>query len=318
MLLAVVGATGNQGSSVVEAARESQQPIAVRAVVRDARTPKAAALAERVAEIVEANLDDAESLRAAFAGADAAYCVTPPDGDSDWGRETTRARNMAIAACQAKLTHVIWSTQEDTRPVLDAANSTIPVLGGRFRVPSYDAKGEADAAFRDLGVPTTFMRTSFYWESLFVPGVAPTPAADGGAVIKWPLGNAKLPGIVVADIGPCAIGVLARRSTYVGRTIGICAERLTGVEIASAIRDILGIDCRYEAVAPEEFRRGAFASAAGIANMLQYKRDFERVHVRLRDAAVSRSLNPRLRTFREWLEEGATAMAFRRLLGSGS
>jgi uncharacterized protein YbjT (DUF2867 family) len=309
MLLVVVGATGKQGSSVVEAALESKRPIAVRAVVRDVRSAKAAALADRVAEIVEAELDDEGTLRAAFEGADAVYCVTP--GDTEWERETARARNMARAAHEAKLRHVVWSTQEDTRPLLDAAGSTIPVLGGRFRVPSYDAKAEADATFRELGVPTTFMRTSFYWESLFVPGVAPAPERGGGAVIRWPLGDAKLPGIAVADIGRCAVGVLVQGATYVGQTIGICGEQLAGAEMATAIRDVLGIDCRYEAVEPDEFH-----TAPATANMFRYKRDCERAHLGLRDAALSRSLNPRLRTFREWLAEGAAAAAFRRLLGS--
>jgi uncharacterized protein YbjT (DUF2867 family) len=315
MLLAVVGATGNQGSSVINAVRESQRRIAVRAIVRDARTPKAAALAECCAELVEASLDDAESLRAAFEGADAAYCVTPPDGDTDHGRETERARNMAAAARRAKLAHVIWSTQEDTRDLLESAGSTIPVLGGRFRVPSYDAKGEADDAFRQCGVPTTFMRTSFYWESLFIPGLAPTVTADGSVLIRWPLGTSKLPGIAVADIGRCAVGLLARRSAYVGQTIGICGEQLTGVEIANLIGDAFGLDCRYEALEPEEFRRSGIASAAGIANMFQYKRDFERFHVRLRDAALSRSLNPSLKTFREWLQDAPTVTAFRGVVG---
>ena len=309
MLIAVIGATGNQGSSVLEAALESEDAVAVRAVVRDARSDRASALSGRVAEIVEADLDDPEILRRAFAGADAAYCVTP--GDGDWGRETTRARNMAHAAHGAKLQHVIWSTQEDTRQVLDAAGSTIPVLRGCYRVPSYDAKAEADAAFRELGVPTTFMRTSFYWENLFLPGIGPAPAPPGGAVIRWPLGDARLPGIAVADIGRCAVGAFMQRSTYAGRTIGICGEELTGAEIAAAIQDALGVDCRYEPVERDEF-----PTAAGTANMFQYKRDFEQLHRRYRDVALSRSLNPRLRTFRQWLGEDATKATFRRLLGS--
>jgi uncharacterized protein YbjT (DUF2867 family) len=307
MLIAVIGATGNQGSSVVEAALESEHRIAVRAVVRDFRAEKASALAGRVAEIIEADLDDPETLGAAFAGADAAYCVTP--GDGDWGRETTRARNMAHAAHAADLQHVIWSTQEDTRPVLNAAGSTIAVLGGLYRVPSYDAKAEADSAFRELGVPTTFMRTSFYWESLFLPGIGPAPR--GGGVIRWPLGDAKLPGIAVVDIGRCAVGALMQRSTYAGRNIGICGEELTGAEMAAAIQAVVGVDCRYEAVEGDEFR-----TAAATSNMFQYKRDFEQHHRRYRDVALSRSLNPRLRTFRQWLGDDATNAAFRRLLGS--
>lgn len=277
MLVAVVGATGNQGSSVIAAARESGQ-IAVRAVVRDPSSPFAA------------DLDDVDSLARAFAGADAAYCVTPPDGPGDWGRETQRARNMAAAAQEAKLSHVIWSTQEDTRPLVGTA---IPLLGGRYRVPSYDAKADADAAF---DAPTTFMRTSFYWESLFLPGIGPA-----GGVLRWPLGDAKLPGIAVADIGRCAVGIFLRRSEYVGRTIGICGEELSGQEIASAIRDVVGIECRYEPIG-----RGEFAVNEGTANMFAYKRECEHAHRRLRDVALSRALNPRLQTFRQWLADDAT------------
>src|SRR5205814_9849290 len=129
------------------------------------------------------------------------------------------------------------------------------------------------------------------------------------AVIEWPLGEAKLPGIAVADIGRCAIGILGQRSTYVGRTIGICGEELTAAKMAAAIGEVLGIDCRYEDVDATEFR-----ASAGTANMFQYKRDFERAHVRLRNPELSRSLNPGMRTFREWLEADA-ATTFRRILG---
>jgi uncharacterized protein YbjT (DUF2867 family) len=300
VLIAVIGATGKQGSSVIDAARNLSHRFAVRAIVRDARTLKAAALPGHVAELVEADLDDLPSLRKAFKGAACAYCVTPPDREEEFGRETARARNMAIAARDARVQHVVWSTQEDTRPLLEAAGSDIPMLGGRFRVPSYDAKGEADAAFRELGVPTTFMRTSFYWESLFLPHVGPRPTANGVA-IRWPLGGAKLPGIAVADIGRCAVGVFSRRLAYVDRTIGICGEELTGYEIATAIREVLDVVCRYEPIETDEFRQ--LSGAAGIANMFQYKRDLEHVHRGYRDRTVSMSLNPRLKTFRQWLAE---------------
>ena len=313
MLIAVIGATGRQGGGVIDAVHESSYGLAVRAVVRDARAPKATALKARVAQIVEADLDDVRSLRAAFRGADGAYCVTPPDADDQAGRETVRAQNMAAAARDARLEHVVWSTQEDTRPVLAAAGSGMPVLGGRFRVPSYDAKAEADAAFRDLGVPTTFMRTSFYWESLFLPYVGPRSTPEGGAVIRWPLGDATLPGIAVADIGRCAVGLFAQRSTYVGRTVGVCGEQLTGLEIATALGKALGMGCRYEPIDPEKFRRLPFRSAAAIANTFQYKRDFAHAHGQYRDVALSRSLNPELRTFRQWLAEKWTSLAWKRL-----
>jgi uncharacterized protein YbjT (DUF2867 family) len=315
VLIAVTGATGKQGTAVIAAASESPYHITLRALVRNARSPAAIALRTRVGQIVEADLDDVDSLRRAFEGCDGAYCVTPSDPDDELRHETARARNMAAAARDARLEHVVWSTQEDTRPVLDAANSEIPLLGGRFRVPSYDAKAEADASFSEYGVPTTFMRTSFYWESLLAPHIGPQLTSDGAAVIRWPLGAAKLPGIAVADIGRCAVGLFEQRHAYTGRTLGICAEQLTGTEIAEALGNALGIECRYEPIEPEEFRRHLpRSSAAGTTNMFQYKRDFTHAHTRCRSVEKSRSLNPRLRTFRQWLAENSTLTAFTRVL----
>jgi uncharacterized protein YbjT (DUF2867 family) len=316
VLIAVTGATGRQGAAVIDAVNESPYDFAVRAVVRHARSPRASALRGRVRQIVEADLDDADSIRRAFEGCDGAYCVTPPDTEEELGRETVRARTMAAAAREARLEYAVWSTQEDTRAALDAANSGIPLLGGRFRVPSYDAKAEADAAFVEAGVPTTFMRTSFYWESLLAPHIGPRPTSDGSAVIRWPLGAAKLPGIAVADIGRCAVGLFEQRYAYGGRTIGVCAEQLTGFGIATTLGDALGIDCRYEPIEPDEFQRNLPpGSAAATTNMFRYKRDFAHSPSRLRSAPVSRSLNPRLETLRQWLADDATRRAFRRLLG---
>jgi NmrA-like family protein len=196
MLIAVIGATGNQGSSVVDAALESEDTVAVRAVVRNARTDRASALSGRVAEIVEADLDDPETLRRAFAGADAAYCVTP--GDGDWGRETTRAGHMALAAHGAKLEHVIWSTQEDTRPALNAAGSAIPVLGGRYRVPQLRRESGGRRCLSRARRSDHVHAHVVLLGELFLSGIGPAPAPPGGAVIRWPLGDAKLPGIAVA------------------------------------------------------------------------------------------------------------------------
>ncbi len=75
--IAVVGATGAQGSGLVQAILEDRDGgFAARALTRDTRSEKARALAARGAEVVAADVDDAESLRRAFAGAYGAYCVT--------------------------------------------------------------------------------------------------------------------------------------------------------------------------------------------------------------------------------------------------
>ncbi len=76
-VIAVVGATGAQGGGLAQAVLADRDGgFACRAITRDRNKDKAKALAGKGAEVVQADLDDVESLRKAFAGASGAYCVT--------------------------------------------------------------------------------------------------------------------------------------------------------------------------------------------------------------------------------------------------
>ena len=74
-------------------------------------------------------------------------------------KEMSQARNMAQAAKDAGVTHVIWSTLEDTRLRVPLADTRMPTLQGKYKVPHFDGKGEANAIFTELGVPTTLPAT---------------------------------------------------------------------------------------------------------------------------------------------------------------
>ena len=86
---------------------------------------------------------------------------------------------MARAAKAAGVKHVIWSTLDDTRTFMTLDDPRMPTLHGKYKVPHFDGKGEADQAFRDAGVPTTFLLTAFYWENFIYFGTGPKPAGDG-------------------------------------------------------------------------------------------------------------------------------------------
>ena len=101
---------------------------------------------------------------------------------------------MAQAAKDAGVKHVIWSTLEDTRKWVPLTDSRMPTLQGKYKVPHFDAKGEANAVFTELGVPTTFLNTSFYWDNLIHFGMGPKKGADGKLAFTLPMGDKKLPG----------------------------------------------------------------------------------------------------------------------------
>src|SRR6185312_10161779 len=76
-IIAVVGAAGSQGGSVARAIlADDDRAFSLRALTRRPQSERAQALARLGAEVVYADVDDLESLKAAFAGAYGAYCMT--------------------------------------------------------------------------------------------------------------------------------------------------------------------------------------------------------------------------------------------------
>jgi len=303
-LIAVTGATGAQGGGLVRAILDDEEGrFAARAVTRNADSPAAQELARRGAEVVEADLDDRGALARAFDGAWGAYCVTFFWNHFSPDTELAHARNLADAAAAAGVRHVIWSTLEDTRRWVPLADPRLPTLMERYKVPHFDAKGEADAFFDQRGIPTTYLLTSYYWENLLTNG--PRPGDDGVLTLALPMGDARLPGIAAEDIGRCALGVFRRGDELVGRRVGIAGEHLSGGEMAAALSRALGRAVRYHAMPPDTYRSLGFPGAADLGNMFQFKRDFEADYRAVRDVRFARSLNPRLQGFDAWLAANA-------------
>ena len=306
-IITIFGATGAQGGGLARSIlADPNGPFAVRAVTRDVDSDAARSLADAGAEVVAANLDDAAAVERAFAGAYGAYCVTFFWAHFSPERELAEARLMAQAARAAGLQHVIWSTLEDTRRWMQLDDPRMPTLMGRYKVPHFDAKGEADQFFHDAGVPTTFLLTSFYWDNLIFFGSGPKPAADGKLDFVLPMGQAKLPGIAAEDIGRCAHGIFRRGGDLIGQTVGIAGEHLTGAEMAAALTHALGREVRHLDVPPDVYRGFGFPGADDLGNMFQFKRDFNADFCAARSLEVSRALNPRLQTFAPWLGENAS------------
>ena len=300
--LVVFGATGAQGGGLARAIlADPRRRFRLRAVTRNAQSPAARALATAGAEIVVADLDDPASVGRAMAGAYGAFCVTNFWEHFSPEKETAQAHNMAAAAAAAGVGHVIWSTLEDTREYIPLASGRLPVLMGRYLVPHFDGKGEANRAFTDRGVPTTLLYTSFYWDNLIHFGMEPRRGPDGGLRFVLPMGGAKLPGIAAADVGACAFGIFARGGDLVGKSVGIAGEHLTGAQMAAALARALGEPVTHAALTADEYRALAFPGADDLANMFEFKREFEHAYCASRSIACARELNPALMDFSTWL-----------------
>lgn len=306
-IIAVTGATGAQGGGLVRAIlAHPEGGFTARAVTRKPDSEAAKELFAAGAEVVKADLDDEASLAAAFAGAYGVFCVTNYWEHFAPAKEIAQAANLARAAKSAGASHVIWSTLEDVRKWVPVGDDRMPTLMGRYKVPHFDAKGESNHFFTDAGVPTTFLKTSFYWDNFIYFGMGPRPDDDGALAITLPLGDAKLAGIAAADIGACAYGIFVAGGGLIGKTAGIAGAHLTGSDMAAGLSKALGKEVRYKPVSPAVYRALGFPGAEDLGNMFQFNTEFADEYLGSRDIGATRRLNPGLQSFESWLEANAS------------
>ena len=140
----------------------------------------------------------------------------------------------------------------------------------------------------ELGVPTTFLLASFYWENFIYFGMGPKKGPDGTLAITMPMGEEKLAGVASEDIGKCAYGIFKRGKELIGKTVAIAGEHLTGEQMASKMSRAVGKEIRYTNVPPEVYRTFGFPGADDLGNMFQFKRDFNDYFVGVRDITFAR------------------------------
>jgi len=308
-VIAVIAATGNQRGGLCNAIlNDPASGFVCRAITRNPSKEKARALAARGAEVVTADLDDVESLQRAFAGAYGAFCMTNFWEHFSAEKEQTQAKHLADACRAAKVKHAVWSTLEDTRTLMAPDDPRMPMLQDHYRVPHFDAKGEANAHFVDL--PVTFLITSFYWDNFYNVGLGPKKGDDGLYSWTFPMGTSRLPGIAAEDIGKAVFGIFKAGAPYFGKRVGIASENLTIEEMGRKMSKALGIGpIKYHAVEPDAYRSFGFPGAEEMGNMFQVYRDFEKEVVAARIPELTRSLNPELQTFEQWLAKHKDRLA---------
>jgi uncharacterized protein YbjT (DUF2867 family) len=164
-LIAVIGATGQQGGGVVRALQASGQ-FKVRALSRNPGKHR-----ELADEVALADLNRPETLKSAFEGAHGAFLVTNPrEQGADERRQATAAVRVAK---DAGVEHLVWSTL----PNVEA------ISGGKFDVPHFTGKAKVDPIVKAAGFAShTFVIPPFYYQNL-VGALAPQKQADG--LLGW-------------------------------------------------------------------------------------------------------------------------------------
>lgn len=272
--IAVIGATGQQGRSVIDMLHDADVPV--RALVRDPDSPAARALRAAGTDVVQADQEDGKSLADGLAGVASLFYMTTFEGPEGPAGEVRRGHAVADAAARANVPHVVYSS-----------------VGGAERktgIPHFDSKFEVEKRLRTL-VPATILRPTFFMENLTAQL---TPNEYGEIVIRMPMpGDVPVQMIAVRDIGRAAARLLLEPSAIDGDAIEVAGDELTLDLVAAQAGETFGVPARFETI-PLEY----LGDDEDLKAMFRWFADGSAYQA---DLAQSRSLVADVTDLRSWL-----------------
>jgi uncharacterized protein YbjT (DUF2867 family) len=252
-MIAVVGATGQQGGAVVRALQAGHQ-FKVRALTRNPAKHR-----ELADEVIQADLNRPETLKPALAGAHGVFLVT--NFREEGTDEVEQATAAVRAAKDAGVKHFVWSSLPDVEAI----------SGGNFHVPHFTGKAKVDRIVKEAGFANhTFVIAPFYYQNL-IGVLAPQKQIDGSVGWALPL-DPTVRSIHIGDItqlGDIVAGAFARPDQAgSGEYLPLVGDFMSFNEIIDTLNR-QGHNFSYTQV-PKEVFAGLFPGAAEIAEMFDY------------------------------------------------
>jgi len=227
----VFGATGQQGGAVASALRADGW--SVRALVRNPDAQRSRDLASLGVEVVQGDFTDEASIRSAMAGVYGVFSVQPSSGqgavygvsDND---EIRYGKVVADIAVQSGVGHFVYTS-------VNAAGPEKTGMG------HFDSKSEIEAHVRALDIPSTIIRPAGFMELLMLPGMG----LDQDAYVSFLRPTQVGQIIAVRDIGKIVARIFSNPNRFVGRTIEIAGDELTGDSLQRSLSRAAGRPISY-------------------------------------------------------------------------
>ena len=225
----VTGATGRQGGAVIR--HMLPKGWKLKALTRNPDGREAQALARQGVEVVQGDLEDADSIARAALGVYGIYSV-----QDFWAvgakREVQQGKNVADAAKKADIKHFVYSS-----------------VGGaerKTKIPHWESKWEVENYIRELGLPATVIRPVSFMETYYIDqveiGILKGKLAD-------PIrGNKPYQTIATGDIGAFVALAFERPSEFIGKALEIAGSELTNVEAAQVFSRVLGKPVKFQRI----------------------------------------------------------------------
>jgi uncharacterized protein YbjT (DUF2867 family) len=220
-IIAVTGATGRQGGGVTRALLNAGWRV--RAFTRNPNSQKAQALAALGAEVVQGDMEDRQSLLAAFREAYGVYSVQNPML-SDLETEVKQGKLVADAAKEAAVQHLVYGSAGFGKPT---------------PIGSWNSKLQVEAHMKGLGIPLTILRPMAFME--LMTDKAYYPAVSTWHIMPNLMGKDRPVGwLSTEDLGIITAKVFAAPEQFIGQEIKLTSDVKSIEEARSIYRDVMG------------------------------------------------------------------------------
>jgi len=297
-VIAVTGATGAQGGSVVQFLLKDGG-FHVRALTRKVDSDAAKELKEKGVEVVKADFNDVKSLEDAFKGAHGVFALTNYWDPSVFNeeKEFVQGKLLVDAAKKAGVKHFVYSTLE---------------LWNDPPVEHFNAKYRINKYLIDSGLPRTSVYTDFYFENFTNPAMSvfafkKNPALPGTYLAEWPLlwSDGLIPGYAVADTGAYVLAAFKDPGRWIGKDIKILTEIFTPRQLVALVEELSGKKIELKEISYESFgesKNGGPFAAELYANMEAFYKTNATMGRTEQEIQEAKKIYPEETTLREFVK----------------
>jgi len=295
-IIVVIGATGQQGSGVVDALLATGE-FKVRGVTRDPKSTQAQALAKKGVEVVAGNVLEPATIKQALTGAYGFFALTDA-----WNKEQAEKGEYEIGkalvdvAKEAKVTHFIWASLSNPEKESKGKYKNIPHLTNKAKVEEYA---------RNQGFPYhTYVAAAFYFQNW---GTFFQPSKNSDGSYTWTLPVKSDWHVIQGDVHEIGLLVTTAfknpKGWGNGDFIAQGTENVTWGQVMQSFEKNWGVKVTLNSVSKETFAKNP--GGEELAEMFEWFEEYG-VFGRTRDInSGHKAKGSALKTFDEFLKEGS-------------
>lgn len=244
-VLAVFGATGSQGGSVVSyVLKNFVSEYKIRGITRDINSSRAQSLKKQGVGVVAADLSDETTIQAALESVDSVFSLSTLSGSSGMS-EFEQGKLVADIAVKQGVKHIIWSSLPNVQQISH----------GKLRhVKHFDEKAEVEDYIRRLPIKSSFVMPAFYFQN-FARVLKPVPIEGGFAIFNVIKPDSKFPCVdIEGDFGAFVGAVLSSPEKFANKKLLASNGLFSFSDLSEGLAQASGKSVKYIQIPDEAFK----------------------------------------------------------------